>query len=103
MTQKITYILFLFSAVFAYSQVNLAITEVKDTKVNQRFNLTVILEINGENMEQETPLRMPDLSKFDVIGTASEQNTVVLDAKKGEILNQIIYQVVLNKICQYRI
>ena len=96
MTQKITYILFLFSAVFAYSQVNLAITEVKDTKVNQRFNLTVILEINGENMEQETPLRMPDLSKFDVIGTASEQNTVVLDAKKGEILNQIIYQVVLN-------
>lgn len=96
MKEKISYILFLFSAVFTYSQVTLAVSEVKDPKVNQRFNLTVILEINGENMEQETPLRMPDLSKFDIIGTASEQNTVVLDSKKGEVLNQMVYQIVLN-------
>lgn len=96
MKEKISYILFLFSAVFTYSQVTLAVSDVKDPKVNQRFNLTVILEINGENMEQETPLRMPDLSKFDIIGTASEQNTVVLDSKKGEVLNQMVYQIVLN-------
>lgn len=96
MEKKISYILFLFSAVFAYSQVTLAVSDVKDPKVNQRFNLTVILEINGENMEQETPLRMPDLSKFDIIGSASEQNTIVLDTKKGEVLNQMIYQLVLN-------
>lgn len=96
MIQKISYILFLFSAVFTYSQVNLAVSEVNDPKVNQRFTLTVILEINGENMEQETPLRMPDLSKFEVIGSASEQNTIVLDAKKGDVLNQMVYQLVLN-------
>lgn len=95
MEKKIAYILFLFSAVFTYSQVTLAVSDVKDPKVNQRFNLTVILEINGENMEQETPLRMPDLSKFDIIGSASEQNTVVLDSKKGEVLNQMVYQLVL--------
>ena len=96
MKQKITYILFLFSALFTYGQVTLIADTEKEQKVNQRFNLTVILEINGENMEQETPLRMPDLSKFDIIGSASEQNTVVLDSKKGNVLNQMIYQWVLS-------
>lgn len=95
MKQKIPYILFLFSSLYAYSQVTLAVSDVKEAKLNQRFNLTVVLEISGENMEQETPLRMPDLSKFDIIGTASEQNTVVLDAKKGDVVNQMIYQLVL--------
>lgn len=95
MKQRIPYLLFLFSAIFSYAQVTLAVSEVKNPKVNQRFNLTVILEISGENMEQETPLRMPDLSKFDIIGSASEQNTIVLDAKKGNVLNQMIYQWVL--------
>lgn len=96
MKNRIPYILFLFSAVLTYGQVTLAISEVKEQKVNQPFNLTVLLEIAGENMEQETPLRMPDTSKFDIIGTASEQNTVVLDPKKGNVLNQLVYQMVLN-------
>ena len=95
MKHKIPYILFLFSAIFTYGQVTLAVSDVKNPRVNQRFNLTVILEISGENMEQETPLRMPDLSKFDIIGSASEQTTVVLDAKKGDVLNQMVYQWVL--------
>ena len=96
MKNRIPYILFLFSALLTYGQVTLAVSEVKDQKVNQRFNLTVLLEIAGENMEQETPLRMPDLSKFDIIGSASEQNTVVLDPKKGNVLNQMVYQWVLS-------
>ncbi len=79
-----------------FGQVTLAVSEIKDPKVNQKFNLTVLLEISGENMEQQTPLRMPDLSKFDIIGSASEQNTVVLDAKKGDMLNQLVYQYVLS-------
>ena len=83
------------SAVFTYGQVTLAISEVKDQKVNQRFTLTVLLEISGENMEQQTPLQMPDFSKFDIIGTASERNTIVLDAKKGDVINQLVYQCVL--------
>lgn len=95
MKQKFLYILTFFTAFFAYSQVTLAVSDVREAKVNQRFNLTVILEISGENMEQETPLRMPDLSKFDIIGSASEQNTVVLDAKKGDVVNQMVYQWVM--------
>ena len=96
MKNRIPYILFLFSTIFSYGQVTLAVSEVKDQKVNQPFNLTVLLEIAGENMQQETPLRMPDTSKFDIIGTASEQNTIVLDAKKGNVLNQMVYQMVLS-------
>ena len=95
MKQHFSYILFLMSAVFTYGQVTLAISEVKDQKVNQRFTLTVLLEISGENMEQQTPLQMPDFSKFDIIGTASERNTIVLDAKKGDVINQLVYQCVL--------
>ena len=96
MKQRILYILSIFSSLFAYSQVTLAVSDVKEAKLNQRFNLNVILEISGENMQQETPLRMPDLSKFDIIGTASEQNTIVLDAKRGDVLNQMVYQLVLS-------
>lgn len=95
MKQNLSYILFLMSAVFTYGQVTLAISDVKDQKVNQRFTLTVLLEISGENMEQQTPLQMPDFSKFDIIGTASERNTIVLDAKKGDVINQLVYQCVL--------
>ncbi len=95
MKQHFSYILFLVSAVFTYGQVTLAISDVKDQKVNQRFTLTVLLEISGENMEQQTPLQMPDFSKFDIIGTASERNTIVLDAKKGDVINQLVYQCVL--------
>lgn len=96
MEKKISYILFLFSTLFISGQVTLAVSEVKDPKIHQTFNLTVLLEIKGENMEQETPLRMPDLSKFDIIGSASEQNTVVVDAKKGNVINQMVYQWVLS-------
>ena len=96
MKNRLPYILFLFSTILSYGQVTLAVSEVKDQKVNQPFNLTVLLEIAGENMQQETPLRMPDTSKFDIIGTASEQNTIVLDAKKGNVLNQMVYQMVLS-------
>ena len=96
MEQKISYILFLFSTLLISGQVTLAVSEVKDPKINQTFNLTVLLEIKGENMEQETPLRMPDLSKFDIVGSASEQNTVVVDAKKGNVVNQMVYQWVLS-------
>ncbi len=95
MKRKVLHIFLLFCTVLAYGQVTLAISEVKDAKVNQRFNLTVLLEIAGENMQQETPLRMPDLSKFEILGSASEQNTVVLDAKKGDIINQMVYQLSL--------
>lgn len=97
MRQKLFHILSFFSAVFTFGQVTLvAATEDREQRVNQRFNVTVMLEIAGENMEQETPLRMPDLSKFEIVGTASQQNTVVVDGKRGDVINQMVYQLVLS-------
>lgn len=96
MKLKFYFILFFLAALHIRGQVTLEVTEVKETSVNQRFNLSIMLQISGENMQQETPLRLPDLSKFDIVGTASEQNTVVLDARKGEIINQMVYQFVLS-------
>lgn len=96
MKKLFSYILFLFTTVFTSGQVILEMAEVKDQKVNQRFTLTVLLEISGENMEQQTPLQMPDLSKFDIIGSASDRNTVVLDPVKGVSINQLIFQYVLS-------
>ena len=96
MKQQLSYILFIFSAVLSYGQVTLAISDVKDQKTNQQFTLTVLLEISGENMEQQTPLKMPDFSKFDIIGSASDRNTIILDASKGIVINQLVYQYLLS-------
>jgi len=95
MTNKLSYILFLFATVFSYGQVTLAVaTEDSDLKVNQKFTVTFVLEISGDEYIQETPLKLPDLSKFNIIGTASNRNTYV-DPKKNIVINQLVYQVVL--------
>lgn len=95
MTNRLSYILFFFAAVFSYGQVTLAVaTEDSDLKVNQKFTVTFVLEISGDEYIQETPLKLPDLSKFNIIGTASNRNTYV-DPKKNIVINQLVYQVVL--------
>lgn len=90
--QKIFHILFLAMSVISYGQVTV-LTEVntKEPKQNEPVVLTIVQEVVGENLEQQTPLRLPDLSKFDIIGNASEQNTFI-DQKKGIRVNQIVYQ-----------
>ncbi|WP_417431282.1 BatD family protein [Halpernia sp.] len=91
MKQFLSYILFLISAISVHAQVNLAvISDTRDLQENQQIKLTIILEIHGNEYTQQTPIQLPDFSKFDVVGTASEQNTSI-----NQQLNQIIYQVVL--------
>lgn len=95
MKHKIFSLCLNFLAVISYGQVTLVpVLEGEDFKVNQRFNLTYVLEIKGDNYIQETPLQLPDFSKFNMIGTASNQITYG-DPKKRFVINQIIYQVVL--------
>lgn len=67
--------------------------EDKTYKVNQKFTLTFILEVNGENMVQETKIRLPDFSKFNRIGSGSEQKTLFTE---DDAINQIVYQQVLS-------
>ncbi len=84
----------LFSTVFCYSQVSLVSgVDEKEFKVNKKFTVTFIYEVSGENLEQQTPLRLPDFSKFNVIASGSDRNTVILD--RGAVY-QIIYQWVIS-------
>ena len=95
MKLKFLYIFSLLSTIFTYGQVTLVpIIEDKDPKVNEKFTVTFVLEIDGNEYIQETPLRLPDFSKFNMIGTASDQNTYV-DPRKNIVINQIVYQAVL--------
>ena len=93
--KKLFHILFGLLSVITYGQVTV-LSEIssKEAKVNEPLVLTIVQEVVGENMEQQSPLRLPDLSKFDVIGNASEQNTYI-DQKRGIRVNQIIYQIYL--------
>ena len=93
--QKILNILFFVMSAISYGQVTV-LTDVntKEPKQNEPVVLTIVQEVVGENMEQQSPLRLPDLSKFDIAGNASEQNTFI-DQKRGIRVNQIIYQLYL--------
>lgn len=92
---KIFNIFCLISAVFSYAQVTIAVeTAKRDYTANDEIVVSIVLEIVGQNMVQETPLRLFDTSKFDVIGSGSDQSTYV-DQKTGFRVNQTIYQTVL--------
>ena len=93
--QKVLNILFFVMSAISYGQVAV-LTDVstKEPKQNEPVVLTIVQEVVGENMEQQSPLRLPDLSKFDIVGSASEQNTFI-DQKRGIRVNQLIYQLYL--------
>ena len=93
--KRLYYILFGLLSVITYGQVTV-FTEVntKEPKLNEPLVLTIVQEVAGEDLEQQTPLQLMDLSKFDVVGTASERNTFI-DQRKGIRINQLVYQVYL--------
>lgn len=95
MKSKWQYILLLFFSTFSYAQVTLdVVQEEGDVKVDQRFSVTFVLEIVGNEYIQESPLKLPDFSKFKVAGNASNRNTYV-DPKKNIVINQLFFQVFL--------
>ncbi len=95
MKSKIQYIIFLFSSVFSFGQVTLWVArEDKVLKVNEKFTVNIILEISGDEYVQESTLKLPDLSKFNIVGTASNRETF-LDPKAGISINRLVYQMVL--------
>lgn len=68
MIRKNLYILFLLASVYSFAQVNLySEVNTKEARVNNPFVFTVVLEIFGEDLAMETPIKLPDLSKFDFL------------------------------------
>lgn len=95
MIRKNLYILFLLASVYSFAQVNLySEVNTKEARVNNPFVFTVVLEIFGEDLAMETPIKLPDLSKFD-FAVSSEQSTFIDPVKKIRI-NQIVCQVSLD-------
>ncbi|SDD84446.1 BatD family protein [Riemerella columbipharyngis] len=96
MNTKISFILFLFYTVICNAQISLyANTDSKEVSLNGEVTLTVILEIEGNQYEQESPIKLPDLSKFEMIGDGSTRN-IIVDPTKNVKINQIIYQALLS-------
>lgn len=80
---------------FSLAQVNLySEVNTQDSRVNSPITFTVVLEIFGEDLVQETPVKLPDLTKFEY-AISSEQNTLIDPVKKIRI-NQMVYQFLLN-------
>lgn len=95
MKLQLQYLLLLVSSVFTYGQVSV-VTEVNKKELNgkEAFTLTIVQETIGADNIQETPLRMPDLSKFNKIGEGSVRNTLV-DPQTKTVINQLVYEYVL--------
>lgn len=95
MREKLQYLLLLISSVITYGQVNVvADTDKKELTGKESFVFTIIQETVGNENVQETPLRMPDLSKFNKIAEGSVRNTYV-DERTKTVINQLVYEYVL--------
>lgn len=95
MKEKILYIVSFILSTWMFGQVKLSVlSDARDSRNNGTVKLTIILEISGPNMVQETPLRLPDLSNFVIVADGSEQNTFI-DTKRNIAVNQQIFQYLL--------
>lgn len=90
------YILFLlFFGILGQSQVTIIPFLNKDkVNVNETFTVTFVVQIKGE-VTSESPLYLPDFSKFQIVGSASNRNTVVVGA---DVIDEKVYQWVLKPL-----
>ncbi len=95
MQHKLIYILLFLSSVISYGQVTISIDPDKnDYSGKEVVNLTVVLEMNGSEYNQQTPIRLPDLSKFNIIGSGSVNNTYI-DPATNTVITQRVSQIAL--------
>ncbi|MBB6370729.1 BatD family protein [Chryseobacterium shigense] len=95
MQQKLIYILFLLVSVISYGQVNLFMESDKaDYNGKDIINLTIVLELNGIDLEPQTRFQLPDLSKFNIIGSGSMTNTLI-DPATNTLVTQKISRIAL--------
>lgn len=95
MKQRATYILFLLTSLISFGQVTVeADTDLKEVPLNRELNLIVMLNVIGEEYRQESQVMLPDLSKFEILGTASQQLSII-DPANGVRTNQIIFRALI--------
>jgi len=95
MKQKFIYAIFTLISVISYGQVQLSMRSDKtDYNGREIVNLTIVLELNGNNLEQKSKIMLPDLSKFNMIGSGSF-NQIVNDADTNTAMDQYITRIAL--------
>lgn len=95
MKQKLFYILLTFVSVIAYGQVELTMKPDKsDYNGKEIVNLIITLELNGDNLVQQSKIQLPDLSKFNIIGNGSF-NQGVKDPETSISVEQYITKIAL--------
>lgn len=76
-----------------WSQVNMeAVLSPREDISRQAIELNIIVYVLGEGIEQNGPLRLPDFSKFRILGSSSIRNELIT---RGEIVHQTIYSFLL--------
>ncbi|WP_252730294.1 BatD family protein, partial [Chryseobacterium indologenes] len=89
------YILLTLASVITYGQVNLSLDADKSEYGSKEVvNLTIVLELNGIDLEQQTRFQLPDLSKFNIIGSGSVTNTVI-DPATNTLITQKVSRIAL--------
>lgn len=95
MKQKFIYAIFTLISVISYGQVQLSMKSDKtDYNGREVVNLTIVLELNGNNLEQKSKIMLPDLSKFNMIGSGSF-NQIVNDSDTNTAIDQYITRIAL--------
>ena len=95
MQHKLIYILLTLASVITYGQVNLSLDADKAEYAGKDIvNLTIVLELNGTDLEQQTKFQLPDLSKFNIIGSGSVTNTVI-DPATNTLVTQKVSRIAL--------
>lgn len=96
MQSRLTYILFLLISVISYGQVNLSAIPDKTTYSSKEvINITIVLEIEGNDYNnQQTKLRLPDFSKFNLIGTGSVTSGFI-DPTTNTVISQSVTRLAL--------
>lgn len=95
MQNRIIYILLLLTSVISYGQVNLTVTPDKTTYNGKDIvNLSIVLEISGSENNPQTKLRLPDFSKFNLIGTGSVNNAF-MDPETNTVVSQSVTRLAL--------
>ncbi|WP_126651776.1 BatD family protein [Chryseobacterium aureum] len=95
MQHKLIYILLTLASVITYGQVSLTLDADKSEYAGKDIvNLTIVLELNGTDLVQQTGLQLPDLSKFNIIGSGSVTNTVI-DPATNTLITQKVSRIAL--------
>ena len=95
MKDKLIYILLTLASVITYGQVNLSLDADKTEYAGKDIvNLTIVLELNGSDLVQQTGFQLPDLSKFNIIGSGSVTNTVI-DPATNTLITQKVSRIAL--------